>query len=88
MAQLEGQPLLRQELREPVLGLFDGTGIIGPLDDIGAVNPATSPELLDYLTKDFIENGLDLRHAMRLICKSRAHQLFGRDKQMERRRQG
>jgi len=56
-------------------GYLLGTGIIEPLDDIRAGNPATNPELLDYLTKEFIKNGFDVQHVMRLICKSRSYQL-------------
>jgi WD40 repeat protein len=56
-------------------GYLMGTGIIEPLDDIRAGNPPTNPELLDYLTKEFIRTGFDLRHVMRSICKSRTYQL-------------
>lgn len=56
-------------------GYLLGTGIIEPLDDIRAGNPATNPELLDYLTSEFIKSGFDSRHVVRLICKSRTYQL-------------
>src|SRR4029077_8569002 len=56
-------------------GYLLGTGIIEPLDDIRAGNPATNPELLDYLTNEFTSHGFDVRHVMRLICKSRTYQL-------------
>jgi WD40 repeat protein/mono/diheme cytochrome c family protein len=56
-------------------GYLMGVGIIEPLDDIRAGNPATNPELLDYLTKEFIRTGFDLRLVMRSICKSRTYQL-------------
>ncbi len=52
-----------------------GTGFIEPIDDIRAGNPATNPELLDRLTKDFIDSGFNVRQLVRLICKSRAYQL-------------
>jgi hypothetical protein len=52
-----------------------GAGIIEPLDDIRAGNPPSNPELLDYLTEEFIKSGFDTRHVMRLICKSRTYQL-------------
>ncbi len=53
---------------------FLGIGIIEPVDDIRAGNPPTNPELLDWLTEQFIESGFDTRHIMRLITKSRAYQ--------------
>ena len=56
-------------------GYLFGVGIIEPLDDLRAGNPATNPELLDYLTEEFLKSGFDARHVIRLICKSRAYQL-------------
>jgi hypothetical protein len=56
-------------------GYLFGPGIIEPIDDIRAGNPATNPELLDALTKDFIESGFDAQHILRTICKSRTYQL-------------
>ena len=56
-------------------GYLLGAGIIEPLDDLRAGNPATNPELLDYLTAEFLKSNFDARHVVRLICKSRAYQL-------------
>ncbi|MEI6234525.1 MAG: DUF1549 domain-containing protein [Planctomycetota bacterium] len=56
-------------------GYLMGVGIIEPLDDIRAGNPPTNPELLDYLTKEFTQHNFDVRHVMKLICKSRTYQL-------------
>ncbi len=56
-------------------GYLLGAGIIEPLDDIRAGNPPSNPELLDYLTGEFLQSGFDVRHVMRLICKSRTYQL-------------
>jgi hypothetical protein len=56
-------------------GYLLGTGIIEPLDDIRAGNPATNPELLEYLTKEFIAHKFDVRQLLREICKSRTYQL-------------
>ena len=56
-------------------GYLLGAGIIEPLDDIRAGNPPSNPELLDYLTDEFVKSGFDARHVMRLICKSRTYQL-------------
>ena len=52
-----------------------GVGIIEPLDDIRASNPPSNPELLDYLTQEFVRSGFDVRHIMRLITQSRTYQL-------------
>ncbi len=56
-------------------GYLLGVGIIEPLDDIRAGNPPTNPELLDYLTDEFIKSGFDARHIMRLIVNSRTYQI-------------
>lgn len=53
---------------------FLGKGIIDPVDDIRASNPATNPELLAWLEKDFIENGFDLKHLIRTIVTSATYQ--------------
>ncbi len=54
---------------------FLGIGLIEPVDDIRAGNPATNPELLDRLTADFVASGFDVRQLMRTICRSRTYQL-------------
>ncbi|MFN4259901.1 MAG: DUF1549 domain-containing protein [Gemmataceae bacterium] len=56
-------------------GYLFGVGIIDPIDDIRAGNPPTNPELLNYLTQEFVQSGFDTRHVIRLICKSRTYQL-------------
>jgi WD40 repeat protein/mono/diheme cytochrome c family protein len=56
-------------------GYLFGVGIIEPLDDIRAGNPPSNPELLDYLTREFINSGFNTRHVIRLIVTSRTYQL-------------
>jgi hypothetical protein len=56
-------------------GYLFGRGIIEPIDDIRAGNPATNPELLERLTTDFISSGFDMQQMLRTICKSRTYQL-------------
>ncbi|MCC6493779.1 MAG: DUF1549 domain-containing protein [Pirellulales bacterium] len=52
-----------------------GVGLIEPIDDIRAGNPPTNPELLSYLAEEFVSSGFDVRHLIRLICRSRTYQL-------------
>ncbi len=56
-------------------GYLFGVGIIEPVDDIRAGNPATNPALLEYLTEEFLKSGFDARHVLKLIAKSRTYQL-------------
>ncbi|MEM1443152.1 MAG: DUF1549 domain-containing protein, partial [Verrucomicrobiota bacterium] len=58
-----------------IWGYLLGKGIIEPLDDIRAGNPPTNPQLLNHLTKNFIESDFDVRELMASICKSRTYQL-------------
>ena len=58
-----------------VWGYLMGVGLIEPLDDIRAGNPPSNPELLDALTKQFIESGFNVRELIRTVCKSRTYQL-------------
>jgi len=52
-----------------------GRGLVDPVDDFRATNPASHPELLDALTEDFIKSGYDARHMIRVIMSSRAYAL-------------
>ena len=52
-----------------------GRGLVDPIDDFRPTNPASHPELLDQLAKDFAEKGYDLRWLIRTIVNSRAYQL-------------
>ena len=56
-------------------GYLLGAGLIEPLDDIRAGNPPSNPELLEHLTKEFIGAKFDVRHVLKMICKSRSYQL-------------
>ncbi len=58
-----------------------GRGLVEPVDDLRATNPATHPRLLEHLARDFVEHGFDLRHTLRLIATSAA---FGRGASLDR----
>ena len=50
-----------------------GRGLIEPVDDLSATNPATHPELLNALADDFIKHGFRIRHTLRRIATSAAY---------------
>lgn len=68
-------PYFAKSYANRIWGYLLGTGIIEPLDDIRAGNPPSNPDLLDYLTEQFIASGFDVRKLMALVCKSRTYQL-------------
>lgn len=47
-----------------------GRGLVEPVDDFRATNPATHPELLTELADDFVAHGYDLRWTLRRIARS------------------
>ncbi len=52
-----------------------GRGLVEPVDDMRATNPATNPALLDALADHFVQSGFDLKQLMRAIMVSRLYQL-------------
>lgn len=52
-----------------------GRGLVDPVDDFRATNPASHPELLEALTDAFLEHGQDLRFLIRTITGSRTYQM-------------
>ena len=68
-------PFLARAMVNRVWGQFLGRGIVHPVDDFRATNPAVNPELLDALAVDFAGHGFDLKHLMRRIMNSRLYQL-------------
>jgi Protein of unknown function (DUF1549)/Protein of unknown function (DUF1553) len=51
-----------------------GRGLVNAVDDMHDGNPATHPELLTELAKQFSANGFDLKDLFRSICNSQAYQ--------------
>lgn len=52
-----------------------GRGLVEPIDDIRATNPATNPELLAALGSHFRESKFDLKQLIRSIASSHLYQL-------------
>ena len=51
-----------------------GRGLVDPVDDFRITNPASHPDLLDYLAQEFIKAKFDVRSLIRLIMHSRSYQ--------------
>jgi len=50
-----------------------GMGLVDPPDQMHEANPPSHPELLAWLTRDFVANGYDLRRLIRGIALSQAY---------------
>ncbi|HEV3116231.1 MAG TPA: DUF1553 domain-containing protein, partial [Gemmataceae bacterium] len=68
-------PFFARNIVNRFWGYYMGRGLVEPLDDMRATNPASNPELLDALAKDFAEHHFDLKHLMRTIMNSHGYQL-------------
>lgn len=67
-------PHFARSLANRFWSYFFQRGIIDPVDDLRTTNPPINPELLEALTRDFIEHNFDVRHLMRTIVTSRTYQ--------------
>ncbi len=54
---------------------FFGRGLVDPEDDMRVTNPASNPELLEALARDFANHGFDLKRLISTICNSHTYQL-------------
>ena len=68
-------PFFAKNIVNRFWGYMMGRGLVEPLDDVRATNPASNPELLDALAADFVQHKYDLKHLLRTVMKSRAYQL-------------
>jgi hypothetical protein len=56
---------------------FFGIGIVNPVDDLRASNPASNEALMDALCRHLVEHGYNLKALMRLILQSATYQRSG-----------
>jgi hypothetical protein len=53
---------------------FFARGLVDPVDELRATNPASNDELFDAVTRDFVAHGFDIKRLMRTIMLSAAYQ--------------
>jgi hypothetical protein len=53
---------------------FFGRGLVHPVDDLRATNPASNDALFEAVTRDFVAGGFDVRRLIRTIMLSAAYQ--------------
>jgi len=51
-----------------------GRGLVNPIDDLHEGNPASHPELMTELAKQFAASDFDLKYLIRAICNSQTYQ--------------
>jgi hypothetical protein len=68
-------PYFARNLANRYWAYLTGRGLVEPIDDLRATNPASHPELLDALARDLVEHRFDVKHLLRTICNSRVYQL-------------
>jgi hypothetical protein len=54
---------------------FFGLGLVEPVDDLSDQNPASHPELLDLLAREFAAHDYDVKYLIRAITFSKSYQL-------------
>ncbi|QDV41141.1 hypothetical protein Enr13x_09790 [Stieleria neptunia] len=67
-------PFFARNIVNRVWAFYFGRGITEPVDAFSASNPPSHPELLDWLEKDFVASGYDIRRLERMILNSNAWQ--------------
>lgn len=68
-------PFVAKAVANRMWAHFFGRGIVEPLDDMRATNPACNDELLEALAQDFVRHGWSLKRLAKNIAKSRTYQL-------------
>ena len=74
MASAEN-PYFARSIVNRIWANFMGRGLINPVDDVRATNPASNEELLSALTRDFVKHAFDTRYLIRTIMNSSVYQL-------------
>ncbi len=67
-------PYFAKAIVNRVWANYFNVGIIEPPDDMNLANPPSNAPLLDYLAKEFIASGYDLKALHRLIISSNTYQ--------------
>ena len=63
-------PFFAKVMANRVWAEIMGHGLVDPVDDLRATNPATNEPLLNYLADDFRQNGYDIKKLIRTITNS------------------
>jgi uncharacterized protein YjdB len=70
-----GNEFFARNIVNRVWGNFFGRGLVHPVDDVRATNPASNEELFSAVVKDFVAHRYDIKHLIRTIMNSSIYQL-------------
>ena len=68
-------PLLARATVNRLWAMLFGRGLVHPVDLMDSKHPASHPELLDWLARDFEQSGYDVKRLMGALCNTKAYQL-------------
>jgi len=77
-AVTKDNPLLARAMVNRVWAILFGRGLVHPVDLMDSKHPASHPELLDWLARDFERSNYDVKRLIRTLCNTRAYQLDSR----------
>ena len=79
-AVTENNPLLARAMVNRIWALMMGRGLVHPVDLMDSKHAPSHPELLEWLSEDFVRNGHDIHRLIRILASTRAYQLDSRPK--------
>jgi len=71
----DDNPFLARMIANRLWAHYLGRGLVEPIDDMRATNPATNEPLIELLAQRLISNGYDLKDLTQFILNSKAYQL-------------
>ena len=77
-AVTKDNPLLASAMANRVWAMLFGRGLVHPVDLMDSKHPASHPELLEWLSRDFERSGYDVKRLIRTLCNTKAYQLDSR----------
>ena len=71
--QPDNQTMLARNIVNRVWAMYLGRGLVHPLDQMHSANPASHPDLLEWLTRDLIAHRYELRRLVKGIVLSETY---------------
>jgi len=72
---LKDHPLVAQAMVNRLWGWMMGRGLVHPIDSMDSFHPASHPELLSWLSRDFERSNYSIKYLLKKIALSKPYQL-------------